>query len=83
MSTNAKLFSCINSAIAYDVFAGNAADLKTWFLEERIPDNWEPKSRTRYGFTIAQMNQRSFQIGFGISRAGNLEDKARRDAKKN
>ncbi|KAG8775148.1 hypothetical protein FRC12_001648 [Ceratobasidium sp. 428] len=65
------------------VFAGNAADLKTWFLEERIPDNWEPKSRTRYGFTIAQMNQRSFQIGFGISRAGSLEDKARKDAKKN
>ncbi|KAG8743487.1 hypothetical protein FRC10_011960 [Ceratobasidium sp. 414] len=82
MSTNGKVFSCANSAIAYDVFAGNAADLKIWFLEERMPDNWEPRLRTRYGFTIAQLNQRSLQIGLGISRAGNLEEKVKKDAKR-
>ncbi|KAG8743484.1 hypothetical protein FRC10_011957 [Ceratobasidium sp. 414] len=103
MSTNGKVFSCANSAIAYDVFAGNAADLKTWFLEERMPDNWEPRLRLRYGLTIAKFNQRfvhapisficcscvadtspsrSLQIGLGISRAGNLEEKVKRDAKR-
>lgn len=82
MSTGAKFFSCANSSIAYDVFAGNAADLKTWFLEERMPDNWEPRLRTRYGFTIAQLNQRSFQIEYGIARAGNLEAKVAKDGKK-
>ncbi|QRV89182.1 peroxidase family 2 domain protein [Ceratobasidium sp. AG-Ba] len=64
MNLNARLFSCINSVIAFDdpesiVFAGNAADLKTWLVEERIPHNWEPKIRSRYGFTIARLNHRS------------------------
>ncbi|KAG8694705.1 hypothetical protein FRC08_008313 [Ceratobasidium sp. 394] len=82
MSTNAKLFGCINSAIAYKVFAGNAADLKTWFLEERMPDNWEPRVRSRYGFTIAHLNWLSFRIEYGISCAGNLEEKVKKDGKR-
>jgi len=82
MGTNARFFSCANSGLAYDVFGGNAADLKIWFLEERIPDNWEPRLRTRYGFTIAQLNTRGLQIELGIARAGNLESKVVKDGKK-
>jgi len=81
MPLNGKVFGCANSGIAYDVFGGNAADLKTWFLEERMPDNWEPRLRTRFGFTIAQLNLRALQIETGIARAGNLEAKVKKDAK--
>ncbi|QRW03303.1 peroxidase family 2 domain protein [Ceratobasidium sp. AG-Ba] len=81
MNSNGKMFSVANSAIAFDVFGGNAADLKTWFIEERMPDNWEPRYRHHYGFTIAQLNLRSFQLKRGISRAGNLEERVKKDAK--
>ncbi|KAF8742189.1 Peroxidase, family 2, partial [Rhizoctonia solani] len=56
MNRNGKTFGCANSAIAFDVFGGNAADLKTWFIEERMPDGWEPRNLTRNGFTIARLN---------------------------
>ncbi|KAG8686037.1 hypothetical protein FRC08_012772 [Ceratobasidium sp. 394] len=64
------------------VFAGNAADLKTYFLEERIPDNWEPRVRSRHGFTVAHLNWLLFQIEYGISRMGNLEERVKKDGKR-
>jgi hypothetical protein len=81
MNRNGKTFGCANSAIAFDVFGGNAADMKTWFIEERMPDNWEPKNLNRNGFTIARLNTLAFRIERGISRAGNLESKVLKDAK--
>ncbi|CAE6345030.1 unnamed protein product [Rhizoctonia solani] len=81
MNRNGKTFGCANSAIAFDVFGGNAADLKTWFIEERMPDRWEPKNLNRNGFTIVKLNTLAFQIERGISREGNLEAKVLKDAK--
>ncbi|EUC54598.1 peroxidase family 2 domain protein [Rhizoctonia solani AG-3 Rhs1AP] len=73
MNKNGKTFGSINSAMAHIAFDGNAADLKTWLLEERIPDGWEPKNRSRHGVTIKQLNGIASQIEKGIARAGNLE----------
>ncbi|CAE6456574.1 unnamed protein product [Rhizoctonia solani] len=79
MNRSGKSFGCINSAIAYDVFDGNAADLRTWFLEERIPNGWESKNRSHYGLTIKKLNGIASEIEKGIARAGNLETRVMRD----
>ncbi|KAH7336768.1 putative chloroperoxidase [Rhizoctonia solani] len=76
MNKNGKTFGSINSAMAYIAFGGNAADLRTWLIEERIPKGWEPKDRSYNGVTIKKLNGVSSQIEKGISRAGNLEAKA-------
>ncbi|CAE6461130.1 unnamed protein product [Rhizoctonia solani] len=76
MNKNGKTFGTINSAMAHIAFGGNAADLRTWLLEERIPKGWEPKDRSYYGVTIKKLNGVSSQIEKGISRAGNLEAEA-------
>ncbi|KAF8755263.1 Peroxidase, family 2 [Rhizoctonia solani] len=79
MNKSGRNFGCINSALAYNVFDGNAADLKIWFLEERLPNGWEPKNRSYHGLTIKKLNGIASQIEKGISRAGNLEVKVKKD----
>ncbi|ELU42260.1 hypothetical protein AG1IA_03713 [Rhizoctonia solani AG-1 IA] len=79
MNKSGRNFGCINSALAYNVFDGNAADLKIWFLEERLPNGWEPKNRSYHGLTIKKLNGIASQIEKGISRAGNLEAKVKKD----
>ncbi|KAF8713212.1 Peroxidase, family 2, partial [Rhizoctonia solani] len=79
MNKSGRNFGCINSALAYNVFDGNAADLKIWFLEERLPNGWEPKNRSYHGLTIKKLNGIASQIEKGISRAGNLDAKVKKD----
>ncbi|KAJ1303533.1 hypothetical protein OPQ81_011718 [Rhizoctonia solani] len=79
MNKNGKTFGCINSAMALIAFDGNAAELRPWLLEERIPHGWEPKDRSQYGVTIKQLNGVASQIEKGISRIGNLEARVLKD----
>ena len=36
-------------------FRGNTADLKTFLIEERIPDGWESGSRDYLGMTFTKL----------------------------
>jgi len=57
-----KFFSANNSGIMYDVFGGRVDDLRTFLVEERIPQGWQPRYTKRYGYTMMALNYRTLQI---------------------
>jgi len=46
----------------YDTFGGRVDDLKTWLIEERFPQGWQPRVTKRYGYTMLSLNLRSLQV---------------------
>jgi hypothetical protein len=38
------------------IFGGRVNDLRTVLLEERIPDKWESRIRSRFGLTFLAFN---------------------------
>jgi hypothetical protein len=46
----------------YDTFGGRVDDLKTWLIEERFPQGWQPRVTKRYGYSLLSMNLRSLQV---------------------
>jgi hypothetical protein len=48
------------------LFGGRVDDLTPFLLEERIPDGWEPRVRSRFGLTIATFNRTVLRVEFGI-----------------
>jgi len=50
-------FGCANSATMITVFGGEIPLLRTWLLEERLPDGWEPRNRDRLGTSMAAFNR--------------------------
>jgi hypothetical protein len=57
-----KLFSANNNSILYDVFGGRVDDLRTFLIEERFPQGWQPRYTKRYGYTMMALNFRSLQV---------------------
>jgi len=57
-----KFFSANNNAILYDTFAGRVDDLRTFLIEERFPQGWQPRVTKRYGYTLLALNYRTLQI---------------------
>lgn len=48
------------------IFGGRIDDLRTMLLEERIPDGWESRVRSRFGLTFAAFNLTVFKVSGGI-----------------
>jgi hypothetical protein len=48
------------------LFGGRANDLRTFLLEERLPEGWEPRVRTPYGLTIGSFNKTVLRVELGI-----------------
>ena len=48
------------------IFGGQVRDLEPLLIEERIPDGWEPRIRSRKGLTIISMNGIVFKVELGI-----------------
>lgn len=46
----------------YDTFGGRVDDLKTWLIEERFPQGWQPRVTKRYGYSMLALNLRSLQV---------------------
>lgn len=46
----------------YDTFGGRVEDLRTFLVEERFPDGWQPRVTKRYGYTMLALNFRSLQV---------------------
>jgi len=51
-----KIFGSTNSSTLLTVFGGRVDDLKSILTEERLPEGWESRIRSRMGLTIAAFN---------------------------
>jgi hypothetical protein len=49
------------------LFAGSVADLTPMLTDERFPDNWEPRVRSRYGLTMAKFNSTVIPVERGVN----------------
>ncbi|KZP28459.1 Cloroperoxidase [Athelia psychrophila] len=61
-----KMFGASNASAMLSIFGGRVEDLRTFLLEERIPEGWEPGLRSRFGLTFAVFNMTAFSIVRGM-----------------
>lgn len=47
------------------IFDGKVDDLESILVEERIPDGWEPKLRSRKGLTLLTFNKTVLKVELG------------------
>ena len=48
------------------IFGGRIDDIRTVLLEERLPEGWESKVRTRFGLTFGAFNWTVFKVENGV-----------------
>ena len=48
------------------LFAGSISDLTPMLIEERFPDDWEPRVRSRFGLTMAKFNSTVIPVERGV-----------------
>jgi len=51
-----KLFGSANSGTLLTIFGGRVHDLKYFLIEERLPEGWESRVRSRWGLTFTKFN---------------------------
>ncbi|KAJ7235150.1 Chloroperoxidase [Mycena haematopus] len=61
-----KLFGSANTSTLLAIFGGRVADLAPFLTEERIPDGWESRARSRMGLTFLAHNRTVFKVEHGI-----------------
>jgi hypothetical protein len=49
------------------LFAGSISDLTPILTEERIPERWEPRIRSRFGLTMAKFNGTVILVEKGVN----------------
>jgi len=47
------------------ISGGRVDDLRTFLLEERLPEGWEPKIRSPYGLTIGAIDKTVLGVELG------------------
>ena len=52
------------------IFGGRVADIRTFLLEERIPDGWQPRILSRMGLTMLAFNKVVGKVELGINESG-------------
>jgi hypothetical protein len=57
--------SCSGSTLL-TIFGGRVKDLTSFLIEERLPEGWEPRIRSRYGLTIGTFNKTVLRVELGI-----------------
>lgn len=58
--------SCPSATSLLLIMGGKVSDLEKFLVEERIPENWEPTPRQRFGIPMAQFNKTVKVINAGI-----------------
>lgn len=48
------------------IFGGRVDDLRVLLLEERLPDGWESRVRSRFGLTFAAFNSTVLKVIGGV-----------------
>ncbi|KAG0703590.1 Chloroperoxidase [Suillus ampliporus] len=61
-----RIFSSANSSTLVTIFGGRVDDLRSIFLDERIPEGWESRVRQPHGLTMAALNRIALGVEFGI-----------------
>lgn len=49
------------------LFAGSISDLTPILTEERLPEHWEPRVRSRFGLTMAKFNGTVMRVEKGVN----------------
>ena len=57
----------LSSSTMLTIFAGSISDLTPMLTEERFPENWEPRVRSRYGLTMAKFNGTVMPVEMGVN----------------
>jgi hypothetical protein len=47
------------------IFGGKIDDITPFLIEERLPEGWESRIRSRYGLTMATFNKTVFRVEAG------------------
>ena len=47
------------------LLGGRVADIEILLKEERFPEHWEPRVRSRFGLTMARFNLTVFRVELG------------------
>ena len=56
----------VSSSTLLTIFGGRVNDLKPFLLEERLPDGWESRVRSRFGLTFLAFNTTVLPLEFSI-----------------
>ena len=57
----------ISSATLLTIFGGRVFDIKSFLIDERIPDGWESRARNRWGLTIFKFNWTTIPLELSIN----------------
>jgi hypothetical protein len=49
------------------LFGGSISDLSPILTEERFPEHWEPRVRSRFGLTMAKFNGTVLPVEMGVN----------------
>jgi hypothetical protein len=49
------------------IFGGSISDLTPILTEERFPEHWEPRIRSRFGLTMAKFNRTVISVEKGVN----------------
>jgi len=66
LDTFHSLFGASNASTLLTILGGEVADIKPFLLEERLPQGWTSKVRTRMGLTMATFNWTSLHVLLGV-----------------
>ncbi|KAJ7512128.1 Chloroperoxidase [Mycena galericulata] len=66
LDTFHKLFGSSNSSTLLTIFGGKLTDLEPFLTEERIPEGWESRVRSRFGLTFLAFNRTVLKVERGI-----------------
>jgi len=61
-----RMFGASNASTMLTIFGGRIEDLRTILLEERLPDGWESRVRSRFGLTFAAFNGTVFRVSAAV-----------------
>ncbi|KAJ7049349.1 Chloroperoxidase [Mycena amicta] len=78
-----KIFGSANTSTLLAIFGGQVDDLEVFLKEERLPDNWESKNRSRKGVTFFAFNRTTAKVERGIDeeKYRKEEEEKEKDAK--
>ncbi|KAG1722646.1 heme-thiolate peroxidase aromatic peroxygenase [Suillus paluster] len=61
-----KIFGSTNASTLVTIFGGRVDDLRSFLLDERIPEGWESRVRQPYGMTLMNFNKTILGVEFGV-----------------
>ncbi|KAG0702213.1 Chloroperoxidase [Suillus ampliporus] len=61
-----KIFGSTDTSTLITVFGGRVDDLRSFLLDERIPDGWESRVRQPYGMTMINLSKTILRIELGV-----------------